>query len=95
MLLEGRHILVTGAAGFIGYHVSQVLLARGDDVIGVCRTSSAELDGLGVRVEAGVDVSSGDEVSALTERLAGTSIDPPAARIHAHNRRRLDEAVHA
>jgi UDP-glucuronate 4-epimerase len=28
-------ILVTGAAGFIGSHVSQRLLARGDDVIGV------------------------------------------------------------
>jgi UDP-glucuronate 4-epimerase len=28
-------ILLTGAAGFIGYHVAQALLARGDEVIGV------------------------------------------------------------
>ncbi len=28
-------ILVTGAAGFIGFHVSQRLLARGDTVIGL------------------------------------------------------------
>lgn len=28
-------ILVTGAAGFIGFHVSQALLARGDTVIGL------------------------------------------------------------
>jgi UDP-glucuronate 4-epimerase len=28
-------ILVTGAAGFIGMHVSKLLLARGDDVVGI------------------------------------------------------------
>jgi UDP-glucuronate 4-epimerase len=28
-------ILVTGAAGFIGYHVSKLLLDRGDDVLGL------------------------------------------------------------
>ncbi|MBT4865336.1 MAG: NAD-dependent epimerase/dehydratase family protein, partial [Planctomycetaceae bacterium] len=28
-------ILVTGAAGFIGFHVSQRLLERGDSVVGL------------------------------------------------------------
>ena len=30
-----KTVLVTGAAGFIGHHVSQALLARGDKVVGI------------------------------------------------------------
>ncbi|MFT4037907.1 MAG: NAD-dependent epimerase [Thermomicrobiales bacterium] len=33
--MSRNRILLTGAAGFIGFHVSQRLLARGDDVIGL------------------------------------------------------------
>ena len=29
------HILVTGAAGFVGYYVSRILLERGDSVLGI------------------------------------------------------------
>ena len=33
-------VLVTGAAGFIGYHVSRRLLERGDEVLGVDNLNS-------------------------------------------------------
>jgi UDP-glucuronate 4-epimerase len=33
--LTARRYLVTGAAGFIGYHLTEALLARGDQVVGV------------------------------------------------------------
>jgi len=33
-------ILLTGAAGFIGYHTAQVLLARGDEVVGLDNMNS-------------------------------------------------------
>jgi len=35
MHLKSRNILVTGAAGFIGFHVSKRLLADGNDVVGI------------------------------------------------------------
>ena len=32
---NGDHILITGSAGFIGFHLSQCLLSRGYKVIGI------------------------------------------------------------
>lgn len=33
-------ILVTGAAGFIGFHITEQLLLRGDEVIGIDNINS-------------------------------------------------------
>src|SRR5512140_1036309 len=67
--------LVTGANRGIGLELCRQLKGRGDTVIAACRASSPELDKLGVRVEAGVDVTRDDSVRALAQRLAGTKID--------------------
>lgn len=65
--------LVTGANRGIGYELSKQLKARGHDVIAVCRKSSPELERLGVRVEAGIDVA--DAESDLAQRTAGIELD--------------------
>ncbi|PKN56472.1 MAG: short-chain dehydrogenase [Deltaproteobacteria bacterium HGW-Deltaproteobacteria-14] len=68
-------ILVTGANRGIGLELVRQLTARGDAVIAVCRASSPALDALGVRVEAGVDVTSDADVAALDERLGALQLD--------------------
>jgi NAD(P)-dependent dehydrogenase (short-subunit alcohol dehydrogenase family) len=70
-----RTALVTGANRGIGLALCRRLKEGGRDVIGVCRQSSPALDGLGVRVEAGVDVTSDDAVAGLARRLEGVALD--------------------
>jgi UDP-glucuronate 4-epimerase len=57
-------ILVTGAAGFIGFHVARQLLARGDEVVG--------LDNL----DPYYDVSLKRDRLALLERASGFRFEP-------------------
>lgn len=67
--------LVTGANRGIGLELCKQLKARGADVIAVCRSSSAELDALGVRVESGIDVSQAESIAELAKRLKGVTLD--------------------
>jgi NAD(P)-dependent dehydrogenase (short-subunit alcohol dehydrogenase family) len=67
--------LVTGANRGIGLALCRLLKQRGDDVIGVCRRTSADLDDLGARVINRVDMISDDSVAKLARSLAGTSLD--------------------
>jgi NAD(P)-dependent dehydrogenase (short-subunit alcohol dehydrogenase family) len=64
-----RTALVTGANRGIGLALCRRLKEGGREVIAVCRKSSAALDALGVRVEAGVDVTSDDAVAGLARKL--------------------------
>ena len=50
--------LVTGANRGIGLEYCRQLQARGDQLIAVCREPSPELEALGVRIEAGIELSS-------------------------------------
>lgn len=68
-------ILVTGANRGIGLSLAKQYVARGDDVIGVCREGSDALSATGARVEAGVDVTEGAALAALAQRLGETRID--------------------
>lgn len=68
-------ILITGANRGIGLELTRRYAGRGDDVIAVCRSSSAELDGLGVEVLEGVDVTSDDSIAGLVLALNGRMID--------------------
>lgn len=68
-------VLITGAGRGIGLEMARFCLARGDEVIGTCRTSGPEIEGLGIRVIDGIDVGDPDDIEKLAASLAGTSID--------------------
>lgn len=68
-------VVITGANRGIGLEMARQYSNRGDQVIAVCRQSSADLDQLGVRVIDGIDVISDSSVNRLAEMLKATQID--------------------
>lgn len=68
-------ILITGANRGIGLALTRLYRARGDEVIALCRSSSAELDATGARIETGIDVADGAAVAGLARRLGDARID--------------------
>ena len=68
-------ILVTGCNRGIGLQLCHQLLERGDNVIGVCRTASDELQSSGASIIDGIDVSESAAMPALREALGDQRID--------------------
>ena len=67
--------LITGANRGIGLELVRQLKNRGENIIATCRSSSSELNSLAVRVETGIDITSGDSVIKLRENLIDTKVD--------------------
>lgn len=61
--------LVTGANRGIGLELCRQLAGRGETVIAVCRNSGNELGKLAVEVIDGIDVSDGESVTKLGDKL--------------------------
>jgi len=69
------NIVITGANRGIGLALTRQYRDRGESLVAVCRQSSRELDALGVRVEAGVEVTDSESLTDLAGRLSDVDID--------------------
>ena len=68
-------VVITGCNRGIGLELARQMHARGDAVIGVCRTQNEELKSLGIRVIDGIDVADAADVTRLAAELRDKSID--------------------
>lgn len=68
-------VLITGCNRGIGLELCRQMLARGDDVIAVCRNASDPLRAAGASIIDGIDVSDGESVARLASALNGRAID--------------------
>ena len=66
--------LVTGSNRGIGLEYCRQLQARGDQVIAVCRTPSPELEALGVRLEAGIELTAEADIDVMVPEIGFETI---------------------
>ena len=67
--------LITGSNRGIGLELSHQLFKRGHKVIATCRESSKALEGIGVQVIEGIDISSKHSLIKLEENIKGIKLD--------------------
>jgi len=70
-----RVVVITGANRGIGLELARLFAAKGCEVIGVCRETSAELAEAAAKVVDGVDVITDTGVEKLMAGLKGVQID--------------------
>lgn len=70
-----KTIAITGTSRGIGLELVRQLVARGDQVIALCRTSSPELQELNIEIHDGIDVADDACMSILQNKLGGKKID--------------------
>lgn len=68
-------IAITGSNRGIGLELCRQFLARGDDVIGICRKTTDAMTALGVEAITGIDVSDDSCVATLRNALGNRQID--------------------
>lgn len=67
--------VVTGASSGIGLELTKQLLAKGMNVLAVCRKTSPELDKTGATVISGIELSAADMETKLKKAVGSTPID--------------------
>jgi len=68
-------VLITGTTRGIGLELCKAYVARGHEVIAVCRVASKELQALGIEVIEGVDVGASDAGERLRQALGDRPLD--------------------
>ena len=68
-------VLVTGANRGIGLEYCRQLSVRGDDVIAVCREAGPELESLGIRIKAGIELTASSAIDELMSSLQHQPLD--------------------
>lgn len=68
-------VVITGANRGIGLSLAKQLKERGETVVAVCRTASAELEALGVEILSGIDVTKADARAKVKGALEGRMVD--------------------
>jgi NAD(P)-dependent dehydrogenase (short-subunit alcohol dehydrogenase family) len=78
-------VLITGAARGLGLGLSEAFAERGDHVLAVCRTTTPELDALGVEVVDGIELTSDAAVARLAAAVGDAPLDVLIANAAVNN----------